>query len=126
MIMDDVFFWFVHNFGDYSALLRFNVAAIDGPFLDVVITFTVQSVYCWRLRKIGQWKILPIVTAMVSRFGDCFMSEIDTADEQLSLVSCVGGMIAGIHVSFSCLDLAYSQVTESTRSNTYQVRNLCR
>ncbi|KAL9712336.1 hypothetical protein Ac2012v2_003573 [Leucoagaricus gongylophorus] len=79
MIMDDVFFWFVHNFGNYPALLRFNVAAIDGPFLDVVITFTVQIVYCWRLRKIGQWKILPIIAAL------------------LSLVSCVGGMIAGIH-----------------------------
>jgi len=103
MIMDDVFFWFVYNFGNYPALLRFNVAAIDGPFLDVVITFTVQSVYCWRLRKIGQWKILPIIIAMVSSLGDCCLGEIDRADEQLSLVSCVGGMIAGVHVSFSLL-----------------------
>lgn len=81
MIMDDVFFWFVHNFGNYPALLRFNVAAIDGPFLDVVITFTVQIVYCWRLRKIGQWKILPIITALVSLLRDCWLGEIDTADE---------------------------------------------
>ncbi|KAJ3569074.1 hypothetical protein NP233_g5290 [Leucocoprinus birnbaumii] len=79
MVMDDVFFWFVYNFGDLDKLFIFNVAAIDGPFLDAVITVTVQSVYCWRLWKIGGWKVLPVVAAT------------------LALVSAVGGMIAGVH-----------------------------
>lgn len=79
MIMDDVFFWFVYNFGDFPKLFEFNLAAIDGPLLDAIITFTVQLVYCWRLWKIGRWKVLPIVTAV------------------LALVACVGGLIVGIH-----------------------------
>ncbi|KAF5350067.1 hypothetical protein D9756_009071 [Leucocoprinus leucothites] len=75
LTMDDIFFWFVYNYGDYSALLRFNIASICGPFLDAIITFTVQLVYCWRLRVIGKWKIVPV----------------------LALVSSIGGMIVGIH-----------------------------
>ncbi|KAF5363251.1 hypothetical protein D9756_001019 [Leucocoprinus leucothites] len=79
MVMDDVFFWFVYGFGDINRLSRFNLAAIDGPFLDAVITFTVQVVYCWRLWKIGGWKVLPLFAA------------------SLSTIALVGGLIAGIH-----------------------------
>ncbi|KAJ3565503.1 hypothetical protein NP233_g7591 [Leucocoprinus birnbaumii] len=79
MIMDDAFFWFVYNFGDFSALFSFNLASIDGPVLDAIITFTVQLVYCWRLWKLGKWRVLPILSAA------------------LALISCVSGMTAGIH-----------------------------
>ncbi|KAF5350064.1 hypothetical protein D9756_009072 [Leucocoprinus leucothites] len=79
--MDDVFFWFVYNYGDYSALLRFNIASIDGPFLDAIITFTVQLVYCWRLRVIGKWNIMPTICALAS----------------MASVSSIGGITVGIH-----------------------------
>lgn len=79
MIMDDAFFWFVYNFGDFTALFKFNLASIDGPVLDSIITLTVQLVYCWRLWILGGWKVLPIISAL------------------LALVSCVSGMTAGIH-----------------------------
>ncbi|KAF5350112.1 hypothetical protein D9756_009066 [Leucocoprinus leucothites] len=79
MAMDDLFYWFVYNFGDYNALFHFNVATVDGPFLDALIMFTVQLVYCWRLRELGRWKILPAGTAV------------------LALVSCVSGAFVGIN-----------------------------
>ncbi|KAJ3565036.1 hypothetical protein NP233_g7900 [Leucocoprinus birnbaumii] len=77
--MSDIFFWFVYNFGDYSALLKFNLASIDGPFLDAIITVIVQLVYCWRLKVIGDWKVVPAISAL------------------LSVVSCAGGLTVGIH-----------------------------
>lgn len=78
MIMDDAFFWFVYNFGDFTALFRFNLASIDGPVLGSTITFTVQLVYCWRLWILGKWKALPIVFAL------------------LALASCASGIAVGI------------------------------
>lgn len=79
MTMGDFFFWFVQNFGDLSKLFEFHLGAFDGPFMDAVIAVTVQFVYCWRLWKIGQWKVVPIGAAL------------------LAATSCIGGMIAGIH-----------------------------
>ncbi|KAJ3569658.1 hypothetical protein NP233_g4897 [Leucocoprinus birnbaumii] len=54
---------------------------LDGPLLDAVITFMVQIVYCWRLRVIGKWKILPVISAL------------------LALLSCVSGMLDEIDPS---------------------------
>ncbi|KAF5350107.1 hypothetical protein D9756_009065 [Leucocoprinus leucothites] len=78
MVMDDLFFWFVYNFSDYTALFKFNIATVDGPFFDAFIMFTVQLVYCWRVRELSKWTILPAMTAF------------------LALVSCVAGMFIGI------------------------------
>ncbi|KAF5352829.1 hypothetical protein D9756_006284 [Leucocoprinus leucothites] len=82
MMMDDVFFWFVYNFGNYSALFKFNLAAIDGPVLDAFVMFVAQIVYCWRLRELGKWTILPVVTAF------------------LALISCVCGIFVGVWIMF--------------------------
>ncbi|KAF5363452.1 hypothetical protein D9756_001017 [Leucocoprinus leucothites] len=101
MIMDDVFFWFVYNFGDFPKLFEFNLAAIDGPLLDAIITFTVQLVYCWRLWKIGRWKVLPIVTAV------------------LALVACVGGLIVGIHVGSSSRLASFTNKSQSILDPTH-------
>ncbi|KAJ3575676.1 hypothetical protein NP233_g947 [Leucocoprinus birnbaumii] len=87
MIMDDAFFWFVYHFGDYSALFNHNLASISGPFLDAIITFTVQMVYCWRLWKLGKQRALPMICAI------------------LALLSCASGMTTGIH---SILDPKHS------------------
>jgi hypothetical protein len=48
LTMDDVFFWFVYNFGDANKLLQFHWA-FDIPALDAIIGFIVQVVYCWRI-----------------------------------------------------------------------------
>ncbi|KAJ3561019.1 hypothetical protein NP233_g10454 [Leucocoprinus birnbaumii] len=68
MVMEDIFFWFVRNFGNPSALLQFDLSSLDGPLLDAVITFMVQLVYCWRLRVMGRWKVLPILCALLIKF----------------------------------------------------------
>ncbi|KAF5352677.1 hypothetical protein D9756_006283 [Leucocoprinus leucothites] len=79
MMMDDLFFWFVYNFNDYSAAVyKFNFATVDGPFLDAFIMFIAQLVYCWRLKELGRWTILPVATAL------------------LALISCACGMFIGI------------------------------
>ncbi|KAF5350109.1 hypothetical protein D9756_009062 [Leucocoprinus leucothites] len=78
MAMYDLFFWYVYNFSDYTALFQFSIATVDGPFLDAFIMFTVQLVYCWRVRELSKWTILPATTAL------------------LALVSCVAGMFIGI------------------------------
>ncbi|KAF5347564.1 hypothetical protein D9756_010638 [Leucocoprinus leucothites] len=79
MMMDDVFYWFVYNFGDTSVMFQLNLASIDGPFLDAVIALTVQLVYCWRIWVLGKWRVLPAVAAL------------------LALGGCASGMFVGIH-----------------------------
>ncbi|KAJ3566022.1 hypothetical protein NP233_g7262 [Leucocoprinus birnbaumii] len=79
MTMADIFFWFVRNYGDYQKMFVFNLAAVDGPLLDAIIAVTVQLVYCWRMWKIGRWKVLPLLSVACA------------------VAACVGGMIAGIH-----------------------------
>ncbi|KAF5352676.1 hypothetical protein D9756_006282 [Leucocoprinus leucothites] len=83
MMMDDLFFWFVHNFNDYSvAAFEFHLITVDGLFLDALIMFIAQLVYCWRLRELGKWTILPAASAL------------------LSLISCVSGMFIGIKMMY--------------------------
>ncbi|KAF5350108.1 hypothetical protein D9756_009064 [Leucocoprinus leucothites] len=79
MAMDDIFYWYVYNFGNYSALLEFNIATIDGPFLDALIMITVQLVYCWRVWVLGRWRVVPIIASF------------------LAFVSCACGMFIGIN-----------------------------
>ncbi|KAF5352507.1 hypothetical protein D9756_006278 [Leucocoprinus leucothites] len=79
MMMEDLFFWFVHNFDNYSMVAsEFHLVTIDGLVLDALIMFIAQLVYCWRLKELGQWMILPAATAF------------------LALVSCVSGIFNGI------------------------------
>lgn len=66
LVMDDLFYWFVYHFNDYSSLGHFNYAVVDGPFLDAIIMFTVQIVYCWRVWKLGHWRFLPAVAVVAS------------------------------------------------------------
>ena len=66
LVMDDLFYWFVYHFNDYSSLGHFNFAVVDGPFLDAIIMFTVQTVYCWRVWKLGHWRFLPAVAVAAS------------------------------------------------------------
>lgn len=65
LTVDDIFFWFVYNFGDAQKLLAFHWA-FDIPALDAVIGFIVQAVYCWRIWVLSGWRLLPILTAVVS------------------------------------------------------------
>jgi len=53
-------------FNDYGSFDHFNYALIDGLFLDSIIMSTVQIVYCWRLRQLGGWRVIPAVAAFVS------------------------------------------------------------
>ena len=66
MVLDDLFYWFVYHFNDYGSFDHFNYALIDGLFLDSIIMSTVQIVYCWRLRQLGGWRVIPAVAAFVS------------------------------------------------------------
>ena len=78
IVMDDAFYWFVHHFNDFSSFGHFNYSLIDGPFFDSIIMFTVQIVYCWRIRRLGNWRVIPAVTAFVSFFQCLFQdSEIN-------------------------------------------------
>jgi len=67
MTMDDMFFWYVYNFGNYNALREFNMATIDGPLIDAIIMFTVQLVYSWRVRMLGGWRVVPAIAIFVSQ-----------------------------------------------------------
>ncbi|KAF9460453.1 hypothetical protein BDZ94DRAFT_1265937 [Collybia nuda] len=69
MTMVDAFDWFVYNFGNADMLANFEIAAIDSPFLDGIIAFTVQIVYCWRVHKLSGWKILPSTIAFLALAG---------------------------------------------------------
>ncbi|KAJ3566981.1 hypothetical protein NP233_g6655 [Leucocoprinus birnbaumii] len=108
MIMDDAFFWFVYHFGDYSALFDHNLASISGPFLDAIITLTVQLVYCWRLWKLGKRRVLPIISAAVSFNFSANLQRWIMYDVQLASISCISGMTTGIH---SILDPKHSDKT---------------
>ncbi len=65
LTMDDLFFWFVYNFGDSEKIFQFHWA-FDIPSLDAVIGFLVQIVYCWRIWILSGWKVIPAVSALVS------------------------------------------------------------
>ncbi|KAJ3577029.1 hypothetical protein NP233_g47 [Leucocoprinus birnbaumii] len=92
MIMDDVFFWYVYNFGNYANVeFKYNLVPIDGILMDALIMFTVQLVYCWRLWVLGRWRILPGIAAF------------------LSFVSCVSGIFVGI------VDMIVDPVTQAGR-----------
>lgn len=67
MTMVDAFNWFIYNFGNYDALLEFGVASIDSPLMDGLIAFIVQIVYCWRVRVLSGWNIIPAIIALVGR-----------------------------------------------------------
>ncbi|KAF5352675.1 hypothetical protein D9756_006281 [Leucocoprinus leucothites] len=76
MMMDDLFFWFVYNLNDYSAaVFRYNLSTIDGPFLDAFIMFIAQIVYCWRLRELGKWTVLPAATAFLALVSCIFYAD---------------------------------------------------
>ena len=78
LVMDDWFYWFVYHFSDYNSLGHFNYAVVDGPFLDAIIMFTVQVVYCWRVWRLGGWKVLPAVAVFASFFQHwSWNSEVD-------------------------------------------------
>ncbi|KAF9449208.1 hypothetical protein P691DRAFT_667915, partial [Macrolepiota fuliginosa MF-IS2] len=79
MTMVDAFNWFVYNFGNYEAMLDFGIASIDSPFMDGLIAFIVQLVYCWRVRVLSQWRVLPAIIAF------------------LAFVGGVSGMVVGIY-----------------------------
>lgn len=71
LLMDDVFFWFVYNFGDYTKVTQFHWA-FDTPTLDASIALLVQLVYCWRIWVLSGWKILPVLAALVSLIRNFF------------------------------------------------------
>jgi len=78
LVMDDLFYWFVYHFSDYNSLGHFNYAVVDGPFLDAIIMFTVQVVYCWRVWRLGGWKVLPAAAVFASFFQHwSWNSEVD-------------------------------------------------
>ncbi|KAL9708809.1 hypothetical protein Ac2012v2_007964 [Leucoagaricus gongylophorus] len=79
IVMDDLFYWFVYHFNDYRTFSHFNFSLIDGPFLDSIIMFTVQTVYCWRVWRLGGWRVIPAVIAL------------------LVFISCVCGIFMGVY-----------------------------
>ena len=76
IVFDDAFYWFVYHFNDFSSFGHFNLSLIDGPFLDSIIMFTVQIVYCWRIWRLGNWRVIPAVTAFASFFW-CWSQDSD-------------------------------------------------
>ncbi len=77
LVMDDLFYWFVYHFNDYSSFGHFNYALINGPFLDAIIMFTVQVVYCWRVWRLGGWRVIPAIAVFASFFQHPRDSEVD-------------------------------------------------
>lgn len=69
MTMVDAFDWFVYSFGNANMLVNFEIAAIDSPFLDGIIAFIVQVVYCWRVRVLSGWRIVPGIIAFLAFAG---------------------------------------------------------
>lgn len=65
LIMSDIFFWFVYHFGDPAELGQLHLSSISGPLLDAIIAFTAQMVYCWRMRILGEWRVIPITIGFV-------------------------------------------------------------
>lgn len=63
--MDDVFFWFVYNFGDANKLLQIRWV-FDTPVLDAIVGFIVQAVYCWRIWVLSGWRTVSVLTFVVS------------------------------------------------------------
>jgi len=68
LVMDDLFYWFVYHFNDFTSFFHFNFALVNGPFFDAIIMFTVQIVYCWRVWRLGRWRAIPGVAAFASFF----------------------------------------------------------
>ena len=102
LVLDDLFYWFVYHFNDYSSFDHFNYALIDGPFLDSIIMFTVQIVYCWRLCQLGGWRVIPAVTAFASILQHWSQKVMLICScVQLVFVSCSSGMFIGIYVNLS-------------------------
>jgi hypothetical protein len=64
--MDDAFYWFAYNFGNVSKLYEFHASGFNIPALDAIVALLVQGVYCWRIWALTQWKVIPIITALVS------------------------------------------------------------
>jgi hypothetical protein len=64
--MVDGFFWFGDHYGDMTTLVESRFGGIDTAACDAAIALLVQFVYCWRIWKLSQWKITPVLTASVS------------------------------------------------------------
>jgi hypothetical protein len=60
----DAFHWYVYNFGNYDAILDFPIT--NAPIFDAIIAIVVQLTYCWRIWTMSDWKVLPIMIALVS------------------------------------------------------------
>lgn len=66
LTLADTFFWFVYGFGSPAKLLQFNMASFDVPAIDGLIALVVQTMYCWRIWKLGHWKFVPALALFVS------------------------------------------------------------
>ncbi|XP_006456527.1 hypothetical protein AGABI2DRAFT_122425 [Agaricus bisporus var. bisporus H97] len=69
LTMVDAFNWFVYGFGNVEALLEFGTASIDSPFMDGLIAFIVQMVYCWRVRVLSKSTVIPALIAFFAFVG---------------------------------------------------------
>lgn len=100
MTMVDAFNWFVYGFGNVEALLEFGTASIDSPFMDGLIAFIVQMVYCWRVRVLSKGTVIPALIAFVSFIFSMSTQTVRTQrdDEQFAFVGGASGIFLGIYV----------------------------
>ncbi|KAH9009899.1 hypothetical protein EDB85DRAFT_2127248 [Lactarius pseudohatsudake] len=75
----DSSYWFVSGFGNFGRLRRTFLAPVDGPILNLFVSITVRSVFCYRI-----WCIKK------SMFWWCCVIGA------LSLVQCIGNLADGI------------------------------
>lgn len=99
LTIDDLFFWFVYNFGDTEKVLQFHWA-FDIPTLDAIVGFLVQIVYCWRIWVLSGWRVIPAISVLVSlRLTLVYYGEHTQRPwAQISLVATGAGFAAGIRV----------------------------
>jgi hypothetical protein len=64
--MEDGFFWFSYHYGDATSLYDFHFVGIDILVIDSIIGLLVQFVYCWGIWRLSRWRVIPLLTALVS------------------------------------------------------------
>ncbi|KAH7929133.1 hypothetical protein BV22DRAFT_143505 [Leucogyrophana mollusca] len=65
LITQDAFQWLVYSWGSMERLEAINLSWFDVPVMDGCISATVQLFFCWRIRVLGDMKVLPLIIAMV-------------------------------------------------------------
>ncbi|KAH7929132.1 hypothetical protein BV22DRAFT_1081427 [Leucogyrophana mollusca] len=66
LVTHDAFHWLVYSWGNLEGLEAINLSWFDVPVMAGCISTAVQLFFCWRIRVLGNMKVLPLIIAMFS------------------------------------------------------------